>query len=130
VQKKAYIKYQVYKIFFTAVLCAFFFVQTQAAFIARAYNDGSPGAQGSFLKKNHSAGFYSGAKKADGCHAWYKINKRYQPATTSALLPAACLIHGFLASVSKEWVPISSTFISSFIYCRPLRGPPSFWQNR
>ena len=122
-QKSANIKYALYKVTFAAVLCAFFFVQTQVAFIACAYNDFAQSGQSHFLHDGHNA---PTVDKAAGfeTHPKYKLNRRYQPVTSPALLPYTALEPVYFTVVSHEWVARSCHETNRFLFCKPLRGPP------
>lgn len=119
------IKYLLYKVCFSAVLCAFFFVQTQAEFIAHAYNDSGLNGQDTHIQKGHAAKFSNNVKSGTESSAKFKLNKRYQPVTSPAILPYTYQSETFSSPRVKEFVTGSPFISPSFPNSKPLRGPPS-----
>ncbi len=112
------------------MLCGFFFVQAQAAFIAHAYNDYAFNGEGAAFQHYQSDNFLGKGKAGiTQTQAKFKLNKRFQPANSPALLPNSFELPPFFAVVSKTETAISSYIFPIFLYSKPLRGPPSFWVN-
>jgi hypothetical protein len=130
VQKRVDIKYSVYKLAFSLVLCAFFFVQTQAAFIAHAYNDYRETGVGHFEKSNSGSNHASASAGITSTPVKYKLNKRYHPETAPALLqPCSFVTGGRYVTTVKAWVMLPFIITAGYNYHHQLRGPPFFNQQ-
>jgi hypothetical protein len=125
VHKSLNIKNTVYKVIFASVLCAFFFVQTQAAFIACTNSDYGANGQSNFFQKSHTGLSTTQANTGGNNLAKVKLNKRYQPVNFSAILPLYPQAPSFFPVISTNWVSHSFLILPRFLYCKPLRGPPS-----
>ena len=123
-QKRLHLKYALYKVSFAVVLCAFFFVQTQAAFMACAYNDFAPVGQHGFLQKGNPGVTVIKAKGISETPPKFKLNKRYQPVASPAILPYSFVQPLSYIVISTGWPIHSCPKIDCYLLCKPLRGPP------
>ncbi len=119
-----------YKLAFSLVLCAFFFVQTQAAFIAHAYNDYRETGVGHFEKSNAGSNKSGAAAGITSTRAKFKLNKRYHPETAPALLqPSSFVTGGGYVTIVNAWVTLPFIITAGYNHHYQLRGPPFFNQQ-
>jgi hypothetical protein len=124
VQKKSSAKYILYKAVFSLVLCGFFFVQSNASFIAHSYND-FEAPHGSHFFHNHPQPKASVVKAKGGTHTKYKLNKRFQPVTSPALLPPGIFLPPLYYAVAAcKTVMQQRAVPTAFLLVKKQRGPP------
>ena len=115
-----------YRSLLVAVLGAFFFVQAQPEFIYCAYNNDFSSKDPAGTYAAHKDGTnLSKDKAANDAHSNLKLNKRYQVVTPHALVPVQVSMPVYFTVLCKKWYIPSLLTHAYFLYCKPLRGPPT-----
>jgi hypothetical protein len=126
VPKRIHIKTLFYKSLLVAVFGAFFFVQAQSEFIYCAYNNDFASRGSANAVSAHRDGTnIAKDKSASDSHTNIKLNKRYQVVTPHALVPAVVSMPVYFTVLCKKWYIPSLLSHAYFLYCKPLRGPPT-----
>lgn len=124
-QKKLHIQTLFFKALLAAVFGAFFFVQAQPEFIYCAYNNDFSRGSAATFSTNKDGTNISKDKAVNDTHNNVKLNKRYQVVTPHALVPVVVSMPVYFTVLCKKWYIPSLLTHAYFLYCKPLRGPPT-----
>ena len=125
-QKRKHIQTLFFKALLVTIFGAFFFVQAQPGFMYCAYNNDLSSGNSSNVFSTHHAGVHvSKESLPNDAHSNVKLNKRYQAVTPYTLMPVTVSVPVYYTVLHTRWYSPSSPAHAYFLYCKPLRGPPS-----